>query len=90
MPRSTATSRIFFSCSVLLPRHCVHLSFSLIVAPAAQRESQPAGKAMPASDARTLAPAVSAHHLHLLRHAGRNLAQVDLHALAVAADAGAR
>ena len=34
MPRSTTTSRIFFSCTTLEPLHWVHLSFSLIVCPA--------------------------------------------------------
>ena len=69
MPRSTFTSRIFLSCTVLLPRHCGQRSFSLMTWPAsrgggqatrqqrARRRSLPGAAAGQGCGARGVAPA---------------------------------
>ena len=103
MPRSTFTSRIFLSCTVLLPRHCGQRSFSLMTWPAprdgathcvsrVQRGAR--SRAPRASDqnaeGRACASAVLAHRLHLLHHARRNLAQVDFNPSPLAARAAPR
>ena len=103
MPRSTFTSRIFLSCTVLLPRHCGQRSFSLMTWPAprngaTQRVSRvrrgARSRAPRASgqnaEGLACASAVLAHRLHLLHHARRNLAQVDFNPSPLAARAAPR
>ena len=91
MPRSTTTSRIFLSCTTLLPWHCGHLSLSLMTCPAQSMRGvseRPRVQTSPANlqvcPVRTCASALWAHHLHLLNHARCDLSQLDLHALALA------
>ena len=100
MPRSTFTSRIFLSCTVLLPRHCGQRSFSLMTWPApcddairgvssARRCARSRAPRVSGQNAerRACASAVLAHRLHLLHHARRNLAQVDFYPSPLAARA---